>query len=525
MSGIVTFGNRILSFFVKNDGSLSWKEMNIQIQGREILLAAAGPRKKTFFVDAQSPCLIQAYHMDTENVSTVIELPRPGKKMLFFRDRLYVLSNEGSTIFVIDLFAKVVETIVLSCGKIINMCPADHGFVFVDGKDHSVVAYHFNNGFTRFPSLGPRVRVLGSVKRKVFALDTNDELYAITEDGKVEKVLDSSMLNLLRKCGSFFKAHSFVMVGDALIGEDEEESLALRVFSWKSRNTIEDGEVTVHPPVLLPGMREKKVSLCISAFPDEEEGEEENVCPLCFCELEEDGSGITLDCGHSFHRECVEMWVKNWDAFKEKGEHIAFTNALCPSGCKHLLRHSLLPQSEAIASCYCAVREGKAMLLATEYVEKTEDELLYYMCSSCQKPFFGGEKICYRMLGGEPLKSPQDLICPNCEPFTCKKHGKKNVLFKCRYCCNPATQRSFGSWYLCDRCFQSWEKVDIELQPCVEKECPWKGKHSAAASSPPTAMGCAMCLVETGELDLSKIVPAPPRLNDGEAKDAEKGAV
>lgn len=516
MSGIVTFKDRIFAFATEGDSSLSWIATNIRLPSSIVLTSAAGPKKVVYWVNAHDPSQIQTYDTETGKVSTFIDVPLPIKKLLFFHERLYALSKDGSCIVFVDMHAKVWDTFTLSCGEVLSMHPADHGFVLVEAKDHSIVSFHFTDGFTPVSSLGSRVRVLGSIKRKVLVLDTYDQLYTVTECGEVEKVPDQSPWSFPPRCFPFFASKSLVVVGDVMIGEDVEEGHALRVFYRKGENKNKSDELMVSPALRLPGVYEEEGPLCISAFPVEKEDGEEDVCPLCFCELEDDGNGLTLDCGHFFHRECAEMWVRNWDAFREKGEHVAFTNAMCPSGCKHLLRHILLPQSTRIASYYSAVREGKAALIATQYRNKTEDELLYYICNACQMPFFGGEKICYRMLGSEPSKCPEDLICLNCEPYSCTTHGKQFLLYKCYFCCNPATHRSFGNRYLCDRCFQSWEKSDIEPQPCVVKDCPWKGKHPVSPTTPPHPVGCLPCLIIFGILDVSKIVPPPPKRSSEE---------
>lgn len=512
MSGIVTIGNRIFVLTVKEDCSVFWKETNIRLPSVDIIASAAGAKGLIYLLDRHNASQILVYNTLTENLSTFMELPHPAKQLLFLRDRLYALSKEGTNIFVIDMYAKVLDTLNHECGKVVTMCPADHGFILLEGKKHCVVAYHFNNGCTPVPSLGERVRVLGALKRRVFVLDAHNQLYTVSECGDVQKVRHRTVWGLPHHRFSDLRTHSFVMVGDVMIEEDDEEKYALRVYSTAEGKSVDENGEKTGTIVLLPRISDKEGSLCVSSFPEEKSSEAEgDVCPLCFCELEEDGSGMTLDCGHSFHQECVEMWVKNWDAFREKAEHIVFTNAMCPSGCKHLLRHVLLPQSKDIASCYTAVRKAKEMMIATQYSSKTEDELLYYICYCCQKPFFGGERICYRMMGCEPFKRPEDLMCPSCEPFTCKLHGKKFPLYKCYYCCNPATDRSFGCRHLCDRCFQKWEKMDIEPEACVKENCPWKGKHSASPASPPHPMGCAACLFDLGIVDPSKVIPAPPK--------------
>lgn len=50
---------------------------------------------------------------------------------------------------------------------------------------------------------------------------------------------------------------------------------------------------------------------------------EEEKCAICICELEEGEEVKKLTCGHIYHQDCINVWLKN--------------NSTCPT-CKHVLK-------------------------------------------------------------------------------------------------------------------------------------------------------------------------------------------
>ena len=61
---------------------------------------------------------------------------------------------------------------------------------------------------------------------------------------------------------------------------------------------------------------------------EEEEEEEEECCCICLTEYEENQVIRMLPCGHHYHRECVDEWLK--------------VNATCPT-----CRTSIVPETAA----------------------------------------------------------------------------------------------------------------------------------------------------------------------------------
>ena len=76
----------------------------------------------------------------------------------------------------------------------------------------------------------------------------------------------------------------------------------------------------------------------------------------------------------------------------------------------------------------------------------------FFPCFKCRKPYFGGMRECQREgPHGAPKPKKEDLVCLKCsvaqlgENMSCPVHGgsfqdmEGPVLFKCRYCCSPAS--------------------------------------------------------------------------------------
>ncbi|EPY37249.1 hypothetical protein STCU_00048 [Strigomonas culicis] len=208
-----------------------------------------------------------------------------------------------------------------------------------------------------------------------------------------------------------------------------------------------------------------------------------------------------------FHKDCVDQWVSSWDKYKEKAEHVVFTNAVCPAGCKRLVRHPLIPQSKAIGALFGKVSRMTPGILKLMDPAKVDDDVLFYMCHSCGEPFFGGEKVCFRMLSSEPSKKPEELLCELCQrDFSCPSHKRDFVVYKCKFCCNPATNRSFATRYICDRCDKRWEKQEPDVIPCGgPASCPLGGKHKEGCYP----LGCLACLTPN-DIHYEHIVQPPP---------------
>lgn len=80
----------------------------------------------------------------------------------------------------------------------------------------------------------------------------------------------------------------------------------------------------------------------------------------------------------------------------------------------------------------------------------------YFMCYTCQKPYFGGRKNCAEAMNEQKDVgefNPKELICPGCCPVPmgdCARHGKEFIEFKCKFCCSIAQWFCWGNTHFCD---------------------------------------------------------------------------
>ena len=233
----------------------------------------------------------------------------------------------------------------------------------------------------------------------------------------------------------------------------------------------------------------------VSPVPEQEVPTE---CMICMCELTDEPS-VTLYCGHAFHVDCIRECLKKSEEYCSTGDHIAFQCAKCPGGCSKIVSHPIAPASDAVLRRKARVAQLAKVELAHDS-GKSEEDLLFYVCFRCKDPFFGGLRHCPRMMGREPSKHPDELICESCaSDFSCEHHGRADVVYKCRLCCNPAVHRSFGCYYLCDRCDGRWASSVPASISCVAEQCPIGGNHSEGSF----ALGCGVCGVS---VDWSKVV-------------------
>lgn len=96
-------------------------------------------------------------------------------------------------------------------------------------------------------------------------------------------------------------------------------------------------------------------------------------------------------------------------------------------------------------------REVKAKLL-----EEGRRNYAFYLCGGCDEPYFGGTVECADEREGELIAS-EDRLCQSCSPRSqeiCQhpfEHGAYHV-WKCRYCCSPASFLCYGNVHFCKSC-------------------------------------------------------------------------
>ncbi|KAK7195783.1 Ring finger domain/Zinc finger, C3HC4 type (RING finger) containing protein [Novymonas esmeraldas] len=411
-----------------------------------IVSAASAGDGVLYYLPLSSPSTLRRRHLDTGVDEVVQDLVRPHTQVFFHRNKVLCIPTCSSGVAVYDPLCSVTEILPIPY-RMTAAEPADHGFVF-RSVCNRVFGYDFSRGLTEVGDGAALTAFLGHYKRYAVALLCGDEerVVGVTEAGTIVE-LDATVPRV-----PFTSMDDVVLHAD---GPDVVSSKGVRVTSPIGKLQLSSSQPT----------------------------DSEVVCTVCLCEFDGD-DGVTLDCGHYFHKECIEQWVSSWMDFAAKGEHITFTHAVCPAGCKYLVRHPLLSESKRISELYAEVSTKKAAQLQSLEGTKTDEDLLYYLCSRCGAAFYGGERVCSRMQGRAPSSSPQDLVCDSCLACAEDKCSAPAVVFKCRYCCNPATHRSFGTRYMCERCNARWDTSEPACIPCPGACCcPFDGDHPESPSN------------------------------------------
>lgn len=196
----------------------------------------------------------------------------------------------------------------------------------------------------------------------------------------------------------------------------------------------------------------------------------------CFCMMnllpEDDDSDefmpavCVLGCGHGYHRGCLDMDLTRVDDFVKDGRYFRFRRlacSICSSSMKDALRFGILEPMFVLRDKIgklAAALDAKSGGSAGDD-EPLEDRLkrhLFYSCSTCKQPFYGGPYDCGATLS-DPKTRPENLICDECiDDFNCATHGRSNVVYKCQNCWNPAladNKRFLGRLRLCSSCFNA----------------------------------------------------------------------
>ena len=164
-------------------------------------------------------------------------------------------------------------------------------------------------------------------------------------------------------------------------------------------------------------------------------------------------------------------------------------------------------------------------------MEFAEAKVCFYMCSHCEKPYFGGLIDCERELNMEDTTRREDLICRPClmkemsigRNICNNGHGTEFIDWKCMYCCSVALfSCSGGKMWFCDRCHSDAKNVTCgrNLRDCKGVNCPLKIHHPpASVDSKKSAfpLGCSICRSE----HLKEYDEAQAAINDmiGDEKD------
>ena len=93
------------------------------------------------------------------------------------------------------------------------------------------------------------------------------------------------------------------------------------------------------------------------------------------------------------------------------------------------------------------------------------DQLSFYTCFECKKPYFAGARECGPADGGAAAAGAggagvlsSELLCSSCASQSsldhCALHGSDWLLFKCRFCCASSTYCCWDNTHFCNACHE-----------------------------------------------------------------------
>lgn len=234
----------------------------------------------------------------------------------------------------------------------------------------------------------------------------------------------------------------------------------------------------------------------------------DDFCSICFVETLGEAPCLQLECGHVFHVDCIEEKLrKRWPTAR-----ITFAFMNCPI-CGELIDHHLLTpliapllklRDDLEARFEHRMRMDNLLsqpaLLDpnSRYYHKptlwATDNLCYFMCYKCNRPYYGGLKSCMEADHDDPPR--EELVCGGCSctsAITCAKHGNAFMEYKCRYCCNLAVWYCWGTTHFCDVC-HSPPRRSARKECEGEETCPIGARHPPNGTE--FCIGCALCRSE-----------------------------
>ena len=236
-----------------------------------------------------------------------------------------------------------------------------------------------------------------------------------------------------------------------------------------------------------------------------------SMCPICLTENFQNFSITQLPCKHYMHRKCFLKKLKlRWST-----EDINFNFLKCPI-CNTIIEYELFKNFSKDSEILELIKESYSLLekiriitisITEEYKQNQPiltEKLSFYICEKCGNPFFSGFKECREEL--EVSEKPVRL-CLECFDYTsikgktnCEIHGRKNIQYKCKFCCNLASHFCFGTTHFCEECHLqqlNGEYLSSKSQEELQK-CPGNNSCSLGVEHPPNGeefgLYCLLCI-------------------------------
>ena len=259
---------------------------------------------------------------------------------------------------------------------------------------------------------------------------------------------------------------------------------------------------------------------CTTGGGDEQQGEENTAPPQSPPRV------LTLSCGHKWHTHCLMEQLQT--AQPNSSERLLFTGCQCAK-CGQICNH---PDLEHLTRTTDALRD-KVYQLVQEQLSLDEPQLwkktnaivnederqrathalvqeglrkyAFYLCAHCKEPYFGGTIDCADQFREDGFReSADERLCVACTPKSqviCHNplEHRGQLVWKCRYCCRPATHLCYGTVHFCDDCHERNSQRVQQMQqqqqqqqqqsrqlrrgevtppaltpiPCLGKDCPY----------------------------------------------------
>eukprot|EP00760_Papus_ankaliazontas_P010676 PhM_4_TR14404/c0_g1_i1/m.20587/K10693/MYCBP2, PAM; E3 ubiquitin-protein ligase MYCBP2 len=273
------------------------------------------------------------------------------------------------------------------------------------------------------------------------------------------------------------------------------------------------GGVAMEPciPCLDPKCVERRAAASPSASVSRQTNED--FCIICYIETLDAAPCVQLHCGHVFHFYCLESRLeKRWPTARITFRFM--TCLICNAFMECEALNKLLTPLKALKaevekrSLERMRMDGKLQSDAitsptsrhyNNPLSYASENYSYYLCSKCNKPFFGGMRRCgdgAQDNEGALVGDRDNIICGGCASSagSCPKHGTQYIEYKCKYCCSLAVWFCWGTTHFCDTCHNPPRK-SAKYACEGPGKCPLGGTH--APNGTECSLGCAMCRIET----------------------------
>lgn len=277
---------------------------------------------------------------------------------------------------------------------------------------------------------------------------------------------------------------------------------------------------------IVPNCNKNKINLLCNDF----KNNDNFLCCICYDSLLKYPC-IVLDCKHIFHHKCFSMYLNKNKLLKGSDISFSFLKCfLCNIPILNIKNHldfqiiidyykDLMIKIDNII--YSMIENDEISVL--NYPELTDPDSIYFnnfylfgkekfqfiLCYRCEEPYFGGLKSCLientEEIVDNIVNNIENKICINCIDsndiegiIDCVEHGRNNICFKCRFCCNEASHFCFGTTHFCEDCHYKQLTGDLltskklsELPKCNKYKCFLLGNHPVNGKE--YAIGCSLC--------------------------------